>query len=67
MGKKAKQWSTKEEWERTQQHVEERNQIQKNNKNGPDNPKTTTKITLTRMTNARMETSNHVHPKTKNK
>merc|ERR1712112_745813 len=27
--KKAKQWSTKEEWERTQQHLEERNQIQK--------------------------------------
>ena len=27
--KKAKRWSTKEEWERTQQHLEERNQIQK--------------------------------------
>ena len=27
--KKAKQWSTKEEWGRMQQHIDERNQIQK--------------------------------------
>jgi len=27
--KKAKQWSTKEEWGRMQQHLEERNQLQK--------------------------------------
>ena len=39
---KAKQWSTKEKWGRTQHHLEERNQLQSSQPSGPNNPKAAT-------------------------